>query len=177
MGIRKALPVEQLTADAQRLFDVLNKEADLPCVVVGAAFLDASLKALLAKKLLKSVTADKLLDESGPLGNFAARADLAYCLGLVKKQRYQDLSCVAQIRNQFAHKHLQLDFADPAVRDLCAKLNEWKVILHGEKVEPTSEPIPKQLTTIARNQFNLSVSFLANSLLLTTLGINAAAAS
>ena len=93
--------------------------------------MDAALKTLLAKKFLKSTVADKLLDESGAVGNFAARADLAYCLGLVKKEHYQDLNWVAQIRNQFAHMHLQLDFADLKVRELCGKLNEWKVVLRS----------------------------------------------
>lgn len=159
MGLRKAVPVEQLSADTRHLFDVLNKQADLPCVVVGAAFLDAALKALLAKKLLRSSTADKLLNEDGALGNFVARADLAYCLDLVDKQQYQDLN-----------RHLQLDFADQKVRELCGNLNEWKVILHGGDEDDTFEQTQEQLTTTARNQFNLSVAFLANRLLLTALG-------
>lgn len=173
MSVRKPVPAEQLSADTRQLMDVLNTEADLACVVVGAAFLDATLKTLLAKKLLKSSIADQLLDERGALGTFVARADLAYCLGLVKKEHYQDLKSVAEIRNQFAHKHLQLAFTDPAVRELCGRLNEWKLLLHGEEEDTTSELTPQQLATKARNQFNLSVVFLSNWLLLAALGLKA----
>jgi DNA-binding MltR family transcriptional regulator len=173
MGVRKAVAAEQLSADIHHLSDVINEGSDLACVVVGAAFLDGALKSLLAKKLLRSTVADKLLDESSALGNFAARADLAYCLGLVKKEHYQDLNRVSQIRNQFAHKHLQLDFADPKVCELCGKLNEWKLLLHGKEPDTPLEPTPAQLTTIARNQFTLSVMFLCNWLLLAALGLRA----
>ena len=167
----KPIPVEQLSEDTRRLRDVLNREADLACVVVGAAFLDAALKTLLSEKLLKSSSVtEKLLDDrGGVLGTFSARADLAYCLGIVRKHHYNDLCVVMEIRNQFAHKHLQLAFDDAMVREKCDRLNEWKVLLHGEEDETTPELTPKQLTTKARNQFTLSVIFLSNWLPLTAL--------
>jgi DNA-binding MltR family transcriptional regulator len=156
------------------LTEVLNGEDDLACVVIGAAFLDNALATLLAKKLRKSDTTDKLLDPArGALGSFAARADLAYCLGLVSKEHYKDLCSVAEIRNRFAHNHLKLAFGDSEVRGICGRLNEWKVLLHGKEEEAASQPAPKQLATKARNQFNVSVIFLSNWLLLTALGLKA----
>ena len=107
--------MEQLSEDTRHLMDVLNSQADLACVVVGAAFLDTALKTLLSERFVKSfkssptITA-KLLDDGGALGSFSPRADLAYCLGLVTKPRYQDLCLVMEIRNQFAHKHLAACF-------------------------------------------------------------------
>jgi len=148
-----------------------------PCrklTVVGAAFLDAALKTLLSEKLLNpSSVTEKLLDGRGALGTFSARADLAYCLGIVRKHHYNDLCLVMAIRNQFAHKHLQLAFDDPTVREKCDRLNEWKVILHGEEQDTTSEPTPKQLSTKARSQFTLSVVFLSNWLLIAALELKA----
>ena len=163
--------MEQLSEDTRHLMDVLNSEADLACVVVGAAFLDAALKTLLSEKLLKSsgVTEKLLDDRGGVLGTFSARADLAYCLGIVRKHHYNDLCVVMEIRNHFAHKHLQLAFDDVAVREKCDRLNEWKVVLHGEENETAPEPTLKQLSAKARNQFTLSVIFLSHWLLLTAL--------
>jgi DNA-binding MltR family transcriptional regulator len=99
---RSIVPVEKLSEETRQLFDVLNKESDLACVVIGAAFLDTALASLLAQKLLASSVSDKLLATSGVLGSFAARADLAYCLSLIKKEHYQDICVVGEIRNQFA---------------------------------------------------------------------------
>lgn len=162
------VPVEQLSEDTKHLMDVLNSQADLACVVVGAAFLDTALKTLLSEKLLKSSVTDKLLDDRGALGSFSARADLAYCLGIVRKHHYNDLRLVMEIRNQFAHTHLHLAFDDSTVQEKCDRLNEWKVFFHGEKQEPT----PEQLSTrAARNKFTLSVIFLSNWLLITALEI------
>lgn len=174
------MPVEQLSDDTRHLMDVLNSQADLACVVVGAAFLDTALKTLLSEKFFKSFNSSrtitaKLLDDGGALGSFSARADLTYCLDLVTKPRYQDLCLVMEIRNQFAHKHLQLAFDDSTVREMCGRLNEWKVVLHGEQEDTTSELTPKELTTKARNQFNLSVVLLSNWLLLTALVLKGSA--
>jgi DNA-binding MltR family transcriptional regulator len=171
-----AIPVEQLSEDTIRLTDVLNGETDLACVVVGAAFLDAALKTLLSEKLLKSSdTTAKLLDDGGPLGTFSARADLAYCLSLVSKHHHKDLRLVMEIRNQFAHKHLKLAFDDLKVREMCGRLNEWKILLRGQEDNTTSDLTPKQLTTKARNQFNYSVIFISNWLLLTALRLKGGA--
>jgi hypothetical protein len=80
-----------------------------------------------------------------------------------------------EIRNQFAHKHLKLSFDDLTIREKCSQLNEWKMLLHGQEEDTTSELTPKQLTTKARNQFNFSVIFLSNWLLLTALGLKGGA--
>jgi hypothetical protein len=70
---------------------------------------------------------------------------------------------------------LQLAFDDSTVREMCGRLNEWKVVLHGEQEDTTSELTPKELTTKARNQFNLSVVLLSNWLLLTALVLKGSA--
>jgi DNA-binding MltR family transcriptional regulator len=172
---RSIVPVEKLSEETRQLFDVLNKESDLACVVIAAAFLDTALVSLLAQKLLASSVSNKLLATSGALGSFATRADLAYCLSLIKKEHYQDICVVGEIRNQFAHSHLQLSFEDGNIRQLCDRLNEWRVILHGEEEEQVGYMTEAQLGARARNQFNLSVAFLANWILLNALSLKAKA--
>ena len=168
---RTLKPAEQLSTETRELYNVLNNESDLACVVIGAAFLDTTLGTLVARKLIPSSVTEKLLAPSGALGSFATRADLAYCLGVVKKSHYQDLCKILEIRNQFAHSHLQFGFHHPTVRQLCDQLNEWRVIMLGEPEESLDILEAKELTTRARNQFNLSVVFLANWLLLNALSI------
>lgn len=173
----KPVPVERLSEGARHLYEVMNSQSDLACVVVGAAFLDAALKTLLSQKLLKSSNVtDRLLDDGGALGTFSARADLAYCLGTVKKHHYTDLCVVMQIRNQFAHKHFQLAFNDSTVCEKCGSLKAWKA-LHSEEEDTASELTPKQLAIKARNQFNITVSLLSSRLLLTALEIKQGSAT
>src|SRR2546430_11588641 len=107
MPMKKQVPAEELSDDTRRLFDVLNDESDLACVVIGAAFLETTVATLLERRFLASSVARKLLEPGGALGGFAPRADLAYCLGLITKDHYQDLCAIAAIRNRFAHSHLQ----------------------------------------------------------------------
>jgi DNA-binding MltR family transcriptional regulator len=171
----REVPVEQLSKDSRRLMDVLNNESALACVVIGAAFLDAALASLLSKTLLKSGVTTKLLGPSGALGSFGTRADLAYCLSLITKSHYKDLCVIAEIRNHFAHHHLNFGFNDPKVRQLCDRLHEWKILLFKEEDTPAEaasvKPVIEQLATRARNQFNLTVVFISNRLLLTALGL------
>lgn len=174
---RRPIPTEQLSVETRHLFDVLNNESDLACVVIGAAFIDTALASLLARKFIASSVSDKMLASTGVLGTFSTRADLAYCLGLIKKKsQYKDILIVGRIRNQFAHNHLKLSFKEPEIRELCNQLNEWRVVsLEEEKFGIQTillEATEEQLQNIARNQFNLSVTFLANWILLYALGVH-----
>jgi DNA-binding MltR family transcriptional regulator len=174
---RLTLPTEQLSAETRHLCDVMNNESDLACVVIGAAYLDAVLADLLNGKFTASTgpeknalrVSDKLLEPRGALGSFMARADLAYCLGLVRQPHYQDICRIAKVRNRLAHHHLQLSFQDETIRGLCSRLNEWRVTATSREEEDSAQLTVEQLRTVARNQFNTSVILIVNRLLLTAL--------
>ena len=169
---RSIPPPEQLSAEIRQLFDVLNDESDLACVVIAVAFLDTSLASLLAHKLADSSVSTKLLAPSGAIGSYSTRADLAYALGLVTKGHYQDLCSIGEIRNRFAHNHLQLSFQDPAVQESCEGLNAWRLPRFDDEQAP-ADASPSERGVQARNQFNISVSMLANRLLLNALSLKA----
>jgi len=171
--VAKTTPVEQLSKETQELYEVLNDESDLACVVIGTAFLDTALATILERKLIKSSVSDKLLSHRGALGSFAPRADLVYCLGLINKKHYRDLCGIDEIRTQFAHSHLRLSFANPKVREMCDNLKEWRLLLpHDDDGEVVPGATEAQLAVRARNQFKLSVASLSNCLLLKALGLN-----
>jgi DNA-binding MltR family transcriptional regulator len=112
-----------LSEDTACFYEVLNDEPEFVQVIVGAAYIDACLGAMLQRFLLESSVSEKLLDaRGGALGSLAARADMCYSLGLIKKELYADLTKIAEIRNTFAHHHLTLDFGDPQVAALCEQL-------------------------------------------------------
>jgi DNA-binding MltR family transcriptional regulator len=159
---KKVFTRYQLTSDAQQVFDVLGKETDLACVVIGAAYLDSLLASLLNTKFRTNTTiSNKLLEPNkGALGNYQSRADLTYCLSLIEKEQYNDLCKIGEIRNLFAHNHLYLNFSEVEVQNKCAELKAWKAL-----------PTDGALRMIARNQFIISVAILSQMLLLHTIDV------
>jgi len=154
----RPLKLEELSTDSQHLYDVLNDGTDLACVLIGTSYLAELMATVLKEHFIASSIVEKLLDpQRGALGGFATRCDLAYCLNLITKPIYNDLIIVAQIRNQFAHKHLALDFADASVRELCAKLTTWRILLKGADDTLPGDVTPEEQRILARNQFKISV--------------------
>lgn len=175
MGKRTILPVENLSADTEKFFDVLNKSSDLGVVLVATSYLDASLGALLHKFLITSSISDKLLDvRGGPLGTFSARSDAAYALALIERPLYQDLVKIAEIRNEFAHHHLEHDFQAPVVSELCSKLGYVESLRDGVSDRSL---ILEQFMAGARNRFVTTVVMLSQRLLIRGLGLERRGAS
>jgi|EndMetStandDraft_4_1072995.scaffolds.fasta_scaffold71617_2 mannitol repressor len=164
MPKRPILRPEHLSEDSQKLFDVLNESEDIAVVTVGAAYVDACLGSLLYGLLLESSITDKLLDvRGGALGTFSARADACYVLGLISKRLHQDLSTIAAIRNRFAHHHLQMDFSDTEVQELCSRLK----YVYGP--DDSQRLQMQRYMNGPRSQFALTVVMITQRLVLTAL--------
>lgn len=151
---RKQIPkIEELSGDSKKLFDILNREADLPAILVGASFLDTTLSSNLEKKFIESSISQKLLDSnSAALGAFVARADICYVLGIIDKPMYQDLITITEIRNEAAHHHLELSFDTESIADKCSSLSYVSTLKQGKTEEPLE--MDEYMTT-ARAQFML----------------------
>jgi DNA-binding MltR family transcriptional regulator len=159
----RPLKLEELSEDTKKVYDILNQESDLACVLIGTSYLAELLASTIKVSFIESSVSEKILDpQRGAVGGFATRADLAYCLGLIGKSAYQDLIKVAEIRNLFAHKHLALDFADSTVRKACEELQAWRLLPWGEEEELQIEASQEQIRVRARNQFNVSVVLLGS---------------
>ena len=158
--------MEQLSAEVQQVFAVLNEQPDLACVVAGAAFLDAGLESILSSHFLSQRVGNNLLRPDGPLGSFGARADLAYCLGLTSPEHYGDIRLIAKVRNRFAHSHLQLTFADFEIQTMCSNLHTWQTV---GWVDVNGDADAAVRRRAARNKFSMSVAFISQRLLLTAL--------
>lgn len=169
-----ALKPEQLSADVQRLFEVLNEESDLPCVLIGISFLDETVRSILSRSLLAGSTSERLLSPlGGAIGEFSTRCDLGYCLRLIKKDYYSDLRKLAEIRNVFAHNYLGTDFGDSEIQGKCRELltpDLLKTVAPklGRRLEELNEDERK---VDARNRFTASVAMLSNFLLTDALSI------
>ena len=169
MTRRSLVPVEGLSKDGQSVYDVLNDEPDLSAVLVGTSYVDACLGALLEGFFLKGSVASELLDaKGGALGSFKSRSDACYCLGLIDKRMYQDLLVFAEIRNQFTHHHLALNFAIPEVTEQCEKLAYVAGLKDGGSGE---QLLNSKLLSTPRNKFVLSVVLISQRLLIKGLEV------
>jgi len=91
--------------------------------LLAAALLDKNLSEAIALSLADNKgVLDSLLKESGPLGTFRARIDMAFALGLLPEAMHRELHLVRKIRNEFAHHPDIVDFSAEHIKDRCAEL-------------------------------------------------------
>ena len=108
-------------------FDELNNESPRAAVILSGAFLDSMLRDILKAFMIEN---DKIVDEllgnekiaDTPLSSFGARLKACYCLGFISKNEYDDLNCIRNIRNKFAHSIHGFTFSNPEIIKLCNKL-------------------------------------------------------
>jgi DNA-binding MltR family transcriptional regulator len=161
--------IEQLSAESQEFFRVLNKADDLAVILVATSFLDLSLASILKRKLLDNSATDRLLDaRAGALGSFVVRADACYALGLLGKPIYRDLLKIAEIRNMIAHHHLALSFKAEGIAKLCGELSYVSSLKNGSSGEPL---LSAKWMNTPRNQFVLTAVMISQRLLLIGLGV------
>jgi DNA-binding MltR family transcriptional regulator len=91
--------------------------------IVAATILDIHLGRLLSlffiddKKEVDALLSSDI--QSAPLSGFSARARAAYCLGLVSKEEFQDISTIREIRNICAHHLFECNFEIAAIKSAC----------------------------------------------------------
>jgi hypothetical protein len=173
---KKFPAIESLSTESQSLFDAVNDERDLPCVLISTSFIDQCLASMLAKFAITGNTAGALLDaRGGALGTFSARSDSCYYLGLIPKGLFQNLGIMGEIRNRFAHSYLALSFDDQAIGELCAKLTFPKVAsairVDSATGVATEVADPWAAYTAPLNRFTTCAVLMANRLLLTGLSV------
>ena len=124
MAKKKPVPTaETLSADIQRLFELMNSASDLAVAIVAHSYLDAALECRLRAWFVDSEAALALLDTNGHLNSFGARCDAARAVGLISAAHYADLKKLGKIRNRFAHHHIALDFGDSQIKGWCDALS------------------------------------------------------
>lgn len=166
--------IETLSRESQGLYDAVNDERDLPCVLISTSFLDQCLASMLERFFINSSTAKSMLDpRGGSLGTFLARADLCYCLGLIPKGLFQNLRTVGEIRNLFAHSYLSLSFDDSKVATLCESLTfpnlAARIRVGGDTGQSHDIDDPWAQYTHPKSKFTVCVALMASRLLLAGL--------
>ncbi len=119
---------EESRKRAKKLTDILTKETPRGCALVAGALLDERLLKLVQARMIARATANKFdsfFEGHGPLATFASRTHLAYLLGFIADNVYQDLCVIRDIRNRFAHSPEDIDFNEDKIKTNCAKLRHY----------------------------------------------------
>jgi DNA-binding MltR family transcriptional regulator len=147
----------ELADDAGRILNALEQPSHRAVAVIGAAFLDDALRAALrASFIAASGSAERIFEGLAPLNSMAARAMLAYCLGLFGKETYRDLESIKDIRNLFAHEHREIGFDSQEIANACRKLEIVRTVFDADEVRDCS---PRWL-------FMFAVALLSSHLIL-----------
>jgi hypothetical protein len=96
-------------------------QSPITVAILGAALVEQELETILRKKIKRTddETWERLTGESGPLGSFWQKAELAYALKLFDDVTRDNLNSIRHIRNAFAHAKRLINFEnDLVVREL-----------------------------------------------------------
>jgi DNA-binding MltR family transcriptional regulator len=113
--------------EQQNALQELRGLSDRAAGIVGAAFLEDKLTAVIQKQFIddethKSVIDSLLKDPNGPLATFGTKVNIAFAFGLLSQQGHKDLKTISRIRNHFAHAVTAVSFYDVPIKEYCANL-------------------------------------------------------
>ena len=96
----------------------LIQESDRGSVLMAAAFIEDKLGYLLESYFVENEKICKqLLKSNGALATFSSKIDLAFLLGLIPKNIFDDLHLLRKIRNEFAHTASKISFETASIKD------------------------------------------------------------
>lgn len=153
----------------------LVKSSDRSSAIVAAALLENRLQYAIITRMAQDETIiNQLFHSSGPLGSFSAKIKLGYLIKMYSQQACAEMTCIKDIRNDFAHKLGVRDFQTPTVRDKAKNLKmvERHIFPFGTKEEDTPQGLsPKMFEhdldaqlSDPRRRYLLAVSFFVNCL-------------
>ncbi|RVU34939.1 hypothetical protein EOI86_19085 [Hwanghaeella grinnelliae] len=129
-----------LTCDAHRkaLAEIEQTKSDRASAIVATSVIERDLvKAIAARMVDDERETSMLFKHSGPLGPFEAKVHLAYLMGLIDGSLRDDLTCVADIRNRFAHQVEPLHFNSHTIHALCDTFTIVDAPTYPEIPDPT----------------------------------------
>ena len=102
----------------------LEHESERGTVIVSAALMDEALEDLIKAKLVPSPEKEDELfvGAYATLGNFSAKIDFAYRLGLIGLSTRNSLHLIRKLRNDFAHSSLKESFESNRVKSRVREL-------------------------------------------------------
>ncbi|MFZ5733645.1 MAG: MltR family transcriptional regulator [Pseudomonadota bacterium] len=140
------------TMDEMRAVQEMEHDSDRASALVISALVEARLTSALQACLYED---RKIIDDffrnSGPLGSFSAKTDLALLMGRLSPDAHKDLVTLRKIRNRFAHE-LGASFEEQSIRDLSANFTLIEKMCVD--MESETEPPPGFAFTMRMSDYN-----------------------
>lgn len=115
-----------------KFFENLKNESDRGVVLITATLLENFLIKLFEKYLIlnKKLRTDILENSLAPLNTFSNKIKMAYSLGLIDKEHYDNLEYIRKIRNKFAHRIFDASFEDTEIIEWCKKIKITRIPIY-----------------------------------------------
>jgi len=137
----------------------LQSETERGLATTAAAILDHLVARRIESFLLDDPGATKRLlgNPFSPLGSFAARTAAAFSLGLISDDERDDLDCIRDIRNDFAHQPISPSFTDQSIAQ---KVRNMKIpkLMPKAVFDPSAIP-PRKLFIDAVSMLSTFIDF------------------
>lgn len=129
--------------------------SDRVAAVMGAALVEENLAQAITASLENADGAKALFQGMGaPLQSLKAKSLAGYALGLFNKKVERDLDTIREIRNQFAHALMSIDFSNPDIARACEKLEG-----HNFHIEP-NRTMPRARLLYETACWSISIAML-----------------
>jgi len=110
----------------ENIFRQLSADNDRAVAIVAGSMIDIRLEQAIRHRLRRNSDIENVVfRESGPVGTFAAKIDLAFLLGIISEAARQDAYTILGIRNLFAHSLAIEDFSSASIKD---RVKQFKLI-------------------------------------------------
>ena len=132
----------------QEALGVLRGESDRGAILVAVAVLDTVFTNRIEQLLGHGTTKarDRLLSRS--LSSFSAKVDLAFCVGIIPSQIYQDIQLLNKLRNRCAHDWGGFVVTDEVIATFIEPMAMKRALNAANEVKPILFPpgtSPKQV--------------------------------
>jgi hypothetical protein len=124
--------------------------SDRVAAIMGAGLVENNLRKIIHSALPNSTEKRALFeDEGAPFGTFKRKIVAGRAMNLFSERVAKDMDVIRDVRNQFAHSMLGLDFDNEHIKNECAKLAEYRWTTAGRKVGPVRLRYEKACWAIA----------------------------
>jgi hypothetical protein len=107
-------------SEIESLENDLYMGPDRAAAIVMATAVEKAIGKLLSNNMREEGTSALL--NSGLLRNFSAKIDIAYAFKLFGLETKRELNIIRNLRNQFAHSRMPIEFTTPVVKKCCDQL-------------------------------------------------------
>jgi hypothetical protein len=109
-------------SDTEIIAEIL-RQTDRAAALIATSYLEHRLFLAIQSRTVRNEKVEsEIYRKAGPLASFSAKKDLGLLLGIYDTGVHKILHTIRQIRNEFAHKAIPLNFKTQKINSLCENI-------------------------------------------------------